>query len=136
MVIRVEGLEASTRTLVVLVVGSVAPFRHTLCRHLTGCGFAALDAGSADEAIALIEKSETLDLVFRDMRRFDESDGPRLTKWILENRPGLQEILESGDLGECNLVTPYALDQLVEKIRRRIQGPLSPGRELAGMPSR
>lgn len=84
--------------LTILVVEDDLRIRQQIADHLTGRGFMVLEAGSADEALALLERdSGTIDCVFSDVQMPGPHDGVALARWILRHRPGLPVLLTSGN---------------------------------------
>lgn len=112
------------RRLTVLVVDDEPAIRGVLCEFLKECGFDALSAETADQALALIQGGVLIDLVFSDVRMPGGMDGCALARWILENRPALPVILTTGDLGKSDaglsgvevFAKPYDFDAAVRKI--------------------
>jgi DNA-binding NtrC family response regulator len=84
----------------VLIVDDELLIRMALADFLQECGFKVLQAGSAEDAIAILEASVSpIDVVFSDVRMPGEMDSFGLSKWIHQNRPGLPVLLTSGDKG-------------------------------------
>src|SRR5579872_497828 len=86
----------------VLVVDDEPAIRAVLCEYLRDCGFQPLSAATGDEAVQVIQREATIDLVFSDVRMPGEIDGYGLARWIMENRPQLPVLLITGDLGKAN----------------------------------
>jgi DNA-binding NtrC family response regulator len=109
----------------VLIVDDEPAIRGFLYDYLSQCGFNPLTAASGDEAIELLEKDITIDLVFSDVRMPGKLDGFGLAHWVMEHRPGLPVLLASGDLGKVNatrelvaeiVAKPYDFDMVVRKM--------------------
>ena len=116
-----EGLHCYT----ILIVDDEPAIRGFLYDYLLQCGFNPLTAASGDEAVEMLEKEISVDLVFSDVRMPGTLDGYGLARWVMEHRPGLPVLLASGDLGRINatreLVTeivpkPYDFDMVVRKM--------------------
>lgn len=116
----------------ILVVDDDALIRLTLSDHLQDCGFKVLEAGTGDEALAIMAAPAfTVDLVFTDVVMPGVTDGFALAKWINENQPGTPVIVTSGDaqkiatakeIGEDLqfVPKPYDLDTLITHIRQTL----------------
>jgi len=86
--IQAENLE------VVLVVEDDVLIRMAIAQYLRDCGYRVIEAVSADEALTVLQHSETkLDIVFSDIEMPGSMDGFGLSKWIRDHRPGLDVIL-------------------------------------------
>ncbi|HWU54646.1 MAG TPA: response regulator, partial [Rhizomicrobium sp.] len=97
--------------------------RGFLYDHLSQCGFNPLTVASGDEAVALLEKEISVDLVFSDVRMPGTLDGFGLARWVRDHRPGLPVLLASGDLGKVSrelvaeiVPKPYDFDVVVRKM--------------------
>jgi CheY-like chemotaxis protein len=90
--------DPKSRTPAILIVEDEVLIRMVLSDYLQECGFRIYEAGTAAEAIEMIDSNRTaIDLVFTDIRMPSEMDGFGLARWIRENRPGLPVILTSAD---------------------------------------
>jgi CheY-like chemotaxis protein len=62
--------------------------------YLRDCGYRVIEAVSADEAMTVLMHKETqVDIVFSDIEMPGSTDGFGLSKWIRDNRPGIDVIL-------------------------------------------
>jgi CheY-like chemotaxis protein len=93
---------------------------------LEEAGFATLQAGSADEAIGLLEARKDIKVVFTDINMPGSMDGLRLAHAIRHRWPPVELVLTSGyarvrdeDMPERGLFLgkPYAPAELVGMIR-------------------
>jgi len=110
----------------VLIVDDEPAIRGFLYDYLSECGFNPLAVESGDAAVRLLEKDNSIDLVFSDVRMPGTLDGFGLARWVMEHRPGLPIILASGDLGKINatrelvgaeiLPKPYDFDVVVRRM--------------------
>ena len=110
----------------VLIVDDEPAIRGFLYDYLSECGFRPLAVESGDAAVRLLEKDNSIDLVFSDVRMPGTLDGFGLARWLMEHRPGLPIILASGDLGKINatrelvgaeiLPKPYDFDVVVRRM--------------------
>ena len=118
-----------TRQSTVLVVEDEFLIRAMLSDHLQECGYKVLEASTADEAVAIIEKVDVLiDLVLTDIRMPGSMDGFALARWICENYPNMHVILASGDAKKADAAKelcekmhlfekPYDLEAVAAQIR-------------------
>jgi DNA-binding NtrC family response regulator len=78
----------------ILVVEDDVLIRMPIAQYLRDCGYKVIEAVSADEAMAVLLHRETvIDIVFSDIEMPGSVDGFGLSKWIRENRPGMDVIL-------------------------------------------
>ena len=80
----------------VLVVEDDVLVRMVVAAYLRECGFDVVEAGSADEAIRVLEAGVQVDIVFSDVNMPGSMDGFGLAQWLRRERPGLKIILTSG----------------------------------------
>ena len=76
-----EGLHRYT----ILIVDDEPAIRGFLYDYLSQCGFNPLTAASGDEAVAMLKKEISVDLVFSDVRMPGGMDGCAMARWILQN---------------------------------------------------
>ena len=82
----------------ILVVEDEVLIRLVIADYLRECGFKVYEAGTALEAIAVLESNKaSIDLVFSDIRLPGETNGFALAQWVRMNRPGVPVVLTSGD---------------------------------------
>lgn len=80
----------------VLVVEDEALLRLDIVDSLQQDGFRVLEAEDADEAIALLESRQPIDLVFTDIEMPSALDGLALAKLVAERWPSTRIIVTSG----------------------------------------
>jgi CheY-like chemotaxis protein len=111
---------------VVLIVEDEILVRLTAVFLLEEAGFATLEAGSADEAIKLLEARKDIQVVFTDLNMPGSMDGLRLAHAIRHRWPPVQLVLTSGrlrirkeDLPERGIFLnkPYSGAELVHAVR-------------------
>jgi CheY-like chemotaxis protein len=114
----------------VLVADDDALIRLCLAEYLRDCGYRVLEASSADEAIAILEKQDIrIDVVLSAVEMGGATNGFGLAQRARELRPGLEVILagtaeraahEAGDLCQEGpmLRRPYDHRIVVERIKR------------------
>jgi DNA-binding NtrC family response regulator len=117
--------DENRRRYTVLIVDDEPVIRGFLYDYLSESGFNPLTVASGDEAVELLQKEISVDLVFSDVRMPGTLDGFGLAQWVMEHRPGLPVILASGDLGKVNATRelvaeivpkPYDFDMVVRKM--------------------
>jgi CheY-like chemotaxis protein len=121
------GAQASKKGTIVVVDDDKAVLRTTV-RMLDMLGYAAIAAGSGEEALRLIASGMRIDLVLADFA-MPEMTGGELAETIRATRPALPVILVTGfgnskvlkDFGEARILQkPYAEDELLERIARAL----------------
>lgn len=81
---------------IVLIVEDDALIRLGVGEHLRHCGYEVLEAATGQEAIELLAKTPSVDVVFTDMEMPGPVDGFGLVRWLREHRPGLPVLVASG----------------------------------------
>jgi CheY-like chemotaxis protein len=129
--LRIPLPDLKERIPTVLVVDDEVLIRMAVSDFLQECGFKVLEAGTAAEAIEMIQSQQSvIDLVFSDVRMPGDMDGFGLSKWIRTNT-SLPVILASGDSSKSDaahelcaaepfLKKPYDLEYAVAQIRQAI----------------
>jgi CheY-like chemotaxis protein len=114
----------------VLIVEDEILVRLTAVFLLEEAGFGTLEAGSADEAIALLEARKDIQVVFTDINMPGSMDGLRLAHAIRHRWPPVQLVLTSGrlqirdeDLPERGIFLgkPYAGAELIHAVRSLVE---------------
>jgi DNA-binding NtrC family response regulator len=111
----------------VLIAEDEVLIRFALYDGLTDHGVRVLEAGTAAEAIHILEAEPAIDLVFTDIRMPGPLDGLDLVRWVHSHRPGTPVVLTSGGIhkediaadvrdDEPFIAKPYDLDSVVERI--------------------
>ena len=110
----------------VLVVEDEFLVRMNALSLLEEAGFDVLEAGSADEAIALLEARKDIRIVFTDINMPGSMDGLRLAHAIRYRWPPIELVLTSGQIRVRNedmpergrfLSKPYESSELVQVVR-------------------
>ncbi len=141
---RAEGSEPAregeTRTLpsaigageTVLVVEDNADVRDVTVKRLDTLGYKVLTAVNAPAAIAVLEKLDTIDLVFSDVIMPGGMSGFDLVRWVRANKPSVKTLVTSGFTGEVAkngnsdldgvevLRKPYAIAELARAVREAL----------------
>jgi DNA-binding NtrC family response regulator len=110
----------------VLIVEDEVLIRLDLGAQLRAAGLTVLEAASADEASAILEEMDPVDLVVSDIRMPGDADGLDLLGWLRRERPGVKVILISGyipierlrSIAEVALTKPVDERRLVSEVRR------------------
>ena len=114
----------------VLVVEDELLVRMNALSLLEEAGFGVLEAGSADDAIALLESRKDIRIVFTDINMPGSMDGLRLAHAIRHRWPPVQLVLTSGRLRIANedlpergifLRKPYGGAELVHTVRSLVE---------------
>ena len=116
----------------VLVVEDEDGVRALCRRMLERQGYTVLLAGNADEALELVERNPSIDVVLTDVV-MPGGSGPELTRRMVERRPALKVIYMSGytedaivhhgvlDTGIAFLHKPFSVETLEQKIREVLE---------------
>jgi CheY-like chemotaxis protein len=122
--------ESPSATQTVLVVEDEVLIRMVIAEYLRDCGFKAIEAANADEALVVLQQSEIpIDIVFTDIEMPGSMDGFALSQWVRSHRRGTEVILAgnprraanaAGDLCQEGpaLAKPYEPQVLLDRIRR------------------
>lgn len=146
-----DSIEPATAQ-TVLVVEHEVLIRMTISGYLRDCGFRAIEAANADEALILLqEPGLEIEAVLSDIEMPGAMDGFGLAQWVRANRPGLEVILvgtperaanAAGDLCDEGpmLAKPYEPQVVVDRIRQllaaRARRRSGPPTDLATRPPR
>lgn len=94
------------------------------------CGFAVVQAASADEAVGILKENADIRCVFTDVRMPGQLDGIALTHHVLETYPGLPILMTSGNLPSAEridgvpfMAKPYDILEVCDAIRGLIDRP-------------
>jgi CheY-like chemotaxis protein len=89
--------ETQAPTQTILVVEDEVLVRMVISDYLRECGYRVIEAGSAAEAITVLESPEPIDIVFSDIQMPGEMDGFGLANWVRQRQPWLKMLLTSGN---------------------------------------
>ena len=70
--------------------------RAMMAEFLRDCGYDVVEAGNADEAVAILESGTEIDLLFTDVKMPGSMDGCDLARRVREEWPDTRVILTSG----------------------------------------
>ena len=112
----------------VLVVDDEILVRLVIADYLRDCGYRVLEAGSPDDAVAILNSHMKVDIVFTDLELPGQSSGLELARWIRRRHPDVRVIVTSGIYSSAELASelceagppitkPYASDAVVQRIR-------------------
>jgi two-component system, response regulator PdtaR len=108
----------------VLLVEDEVLIRLMVADELRGQGLQVLEASNADEALAILESSLPVHLLFTDVRMPGRIDGLALARLAQARFPRLKLIigssrqLEVSPRADAFLCKPYDLDKLIEEVER------------------
>lgn len=89
------GLSASKRP-VVLIVEDDLLLRMDAADMIAAAGFEAIEAGNADQAIAILEARPDISVVFTDIQMPGSMDGLRLARAVRGRWPPIKIVATSG----------------------------------------
>jgi signal transduction histidine kinase/ActR/RegA family two-component response regulator len=119
---------------VVLVVEDDALVRRYVVTQVQSLGYTTLEASNAAEALDVIGKAATIDLLFTDVIMPGSMNGRQLVDEALKRRPSLKTLFTSGytenaivhhgrlDSGVLLLAKPYRKSDLARMIRMALDG--------------
>jgi DNA-binding NtrC family response regulator len=106
---------------IVLIVEDEFLLRMDASEMIEGAGFETVEAGNAEEAIAILERRSDISVVFTDVQMPGSMDGLKLAAAVRGRWPPIQIIatsgcyfLRQGDLpdGALFLPTPYTSERI------------------------
>jgi CheY-like chemotaxis protein len=92
--------------IVVLVVEDEPLQRMMAVLTVEEAGFEAIDVGSADEAVKVLESRDDIRIVFTDVQMPGSMDGLKLAAAIRDRWPPIEIIVTSGIVDVPNLLLP------------------------------
>jgi len=119
----------STQQHTILVVEDEILVRLMIAEALRGAGFGVVEAGTADEALAILEKDAPVDLVFTDVRMPGTMDGVALVGLLRKAHPNLKIAVASGyspdwpspNLADAFIGKPYEVARAVNRIKALLE---------------
>jgi two-component system, response regulator PdtaR len=117
---------------VVLIVEDDPLLRMLAVDVIEEAGFVALEAGDADEAVALLESRPDITLLFTDVDMPGSMDGLKLAHAVRDRWPPIKILVVSGharlqpcDLpwNSCFVGKPYQAATIIEELRSLIGSP-------------
>jgi CheY-like chemotaxis protein len=118
----------SGKTPAVLVIDDEIITRTVIADYLRDCGYRVFEAGSAEDAVVILNSELKVDIVFTDLELPGRSGGLELARWIRKHHPDMKVIVTSGAYSSAELagelceagppiVKPYESNVVVERIR-------------------
>lgn len=114
---------------IVLVVEDEPILRMNMVETIEDAGFEAIEAGNADDAVAILESRKDIRIVFTDINMPGSMDGLKLAEAVRHRWPPIELILTSGkrDLTENEIPSrgrffpkPYNPEDVVAAVREFI----------------
>jgi CheY-like chemotaxis protein len=114
----------------ILVVEDEAIVRMHGCDMLESAGFEVIEAGTADEAVTLLEEHDDVRLIFSDIDMPGSMDGLELAALVHDRWPRIGFLITSGHRRPCGgdlpdegqfIAKPWQEDRVVGKIRSILQ---------------
>ncbi|MFO0734630.1 MAG: PAS domain S-box protein [Labilithrix sp.] len=123
--VRPAAMKVSSREREILIVDDEPLVRRALGRTLRRVGHRVREVGSGREAIDVVSRPHTLDLVLLDLS-MPEMSGAETLRWLREKEPTLPIIVLTGDatpregleMADAMLEKPVALPLLLEMFER------------------
>jgi CheY-like chemotaxis protein len=119
------GISANKRP-VVLIVEDEFLLRMSAAEMISEAGFDVVEAGNANEAIAILEARPDIHVVFTDIQMPGSMDGLKLARFVSDRWPPIKIVATSGfvkvgkdDLPEGGrfVPKPYRSEQIVATLR-------------------
>lgn len=110
----------------VLVVEDEVLIRMSLVEDLEDAGLIVLEAGSADEALKLLDENPHVGTLFTDVNMPGAISGLDLARLVSQSRPDISIVISSGYLrmpkdelpGNVSFISkPYDIERVVKQIR-------------------
>jgi DNA-binding NtrC family response regulator len=114
---------------VVLIVEDEILIRMNAADTVTEAGWQPLEAGNAEEALAILHQNFAVTVLFTDINMPGIKDGLDLADCVCRSHPGIQIIITSGKMAIAPermppqatfLPKPYHLDDLVSLVANRV----------------
>lgn len=117
--------EMQTELPKVLVVDDEPLIRLSALDVVRDAGYGALAASGAEQAMALLEQTADIALLFTDIRMTGENDGMELAQAVRRRWPDIRVIVTSGhldgvsdDQGIYFLAKPYSPEELTRALKQ------------------
>lgn len=117
---------------VVLIVEDDPLLRMLAVEVVEEAGFVALEAGNADEAVALLESRLDISLLFTDIEMPGSMDGLKLARAVRDRWPPIKILIVSGKVrlqpselpsNSCFVGKPYQTAAMVAELRSLVGSP-------------
>src|SRR5919107_4941260 len=93
----------SENTPAVLVIDDEVITRTVIADYLRDCGYRVFEAGSAEDAVTILNSNLQVDIVFTDLELPRHSSGLELARWIRKHHPNIKFIVTSGVYSSAEL---------------------------------
>jgi len=119
-------MEHPTKRPVVLIVEDEFMLRMNAVEMIEAAGYDVVEAGSADEAIVILEARLDIHVVFTDIQMPGSMDGLKLARFVRDRWPPIKIIATSGALalrdgdlpeGGIFLPKPYTAERITDVLR-------------------
>jgi CheY-like chemotaxis protein len=110
----------------ILIVEDESFLREVTAGYLEDCGFAVLQAESADDAIGMLREQDHISAVFSDIQMPGSMNGVGLAHWISDSLPEVKVLLTSGRIMPATaqewtfLPKPYTMVELERRLRAMV----------------
>jgi two-component system, response regulator PdtaR len=117
---------SETRRPVILIVEDESLLRMNAAEMIGDAGFDVVEAGDADEAIAMLEARPDIRVVFTDIQMPGSMDGLKLARFVRGRWPPIKIVATSGFVNVANddlpegsrfVPKPYRPEQVVATLR-------------------
>jgi two-component system, response regulator PdtaR len=115
----------------ILIVEDDQLLKFLTVKMVQGAGFVAIEAGNADEAVAILESRSDIALLLTDINMPGSMDGLKLAHAVRNRWPPIKIIVVSSRVPDCDLPTdshffrkPYHADEMISEIHSQIGGEL------------
>jgi CheY-like chemotaxis protein len=117
---------AGVRRPIILIVEDEFLLRMNAAEMIQDAGFDVVEAGNADEAIAILEARPDIHVVFTDIQMPGSMDGLKLARFVRGRWPPIKIIATSGNVvirdgdlpeGGVFLPKPYTFDSIATTLR-------------------
>ena len=112
----------------VLVVEDEVFIRLYLAEEIRVAGFTAIEASSGDEAFAVLNSRNDIDLVITDIRMPRTMDGLQLAEWVRSQQPRVKVALASSNLlsierksFDAVFSKPFRIEELLAGVRELLR---------------
>jgi CheY-like chemotaxis protein len=117
---------SSAASAVVLIVEDEPLLREIVVEFVEDAGFVALQAGNAEEAVALLEARSDIAVLFTDINMPGSMDGLKLTHLVCDRWPSIGILVASGQVrlrqsdlppNSVFLLKPYRGEAVIAQLR-------------------
>ena len=74
--------------------------RLAIADHLRGCGLQVIEAATSEEAKAILQTGQEIDVLFSDAQLAGPESGFALAQWVRRNRPRVEIVLQVSVTGK------------------------------------